>query len=126
MRRWRLLAHLVLAVALVLFACTPPALVLQREALRYFQKARGVEQQASGHARSHAALCREAAAAAEEAAHAGYPEASPEAKTRHREMLRDCRGVADPGGAGGDLPLDGAAPAPPDGGADDGGPPHVG
>jgi hypothetical protein len=120
MRRW--LAHLVLAVALVLFACTPPALVLQREALRYFQKARGVEQQASGHARSHAALCREAAAAAEEAAHAGYPEASSEAKTRHREMLRDCQGVTLPMS----VPTLDSAPAPPDGGTDDGGPPHVG
>lgn len=97
---------LFLLLPLSYFACTAPALVQQREALRLVTAAREVERQqgTSDHERHHARLCREAAVKADDEAHKSYPFLSAAAKAAAAAMQRDCAGLpavntADGGGA---------------------------
>lgn len=104
-------------------ACTARALLLQREAQAQLRSADALERSATGHLRTHATACREAAAAAESAAYAGYPEATPAALRARAEMRRDCAelpaspGVeSTPGSSSPDAGAAGSTPPPVDGG----------
>ena len=108
-------------------ACTPPALVLQREALSYYRRAQTTDARVlDAHERDHLALCLASVRRASDAALATHPDAPGQIKTLRTDMERDCAGVEKLGSAPqpdlrvtADLQL--ADMAAPDMGAHDGG-----
>ena len=117
-----------------LTGCTPAALILQREARSYVLQADELEARARGADRAAAHACHVAAADAEGAAYAGYPDVSPTAAQAAGRMRAACAvlrylsqdggGASSPPASVPDLgePARDQAPQPPA----DGGPQHVG
>ena len=82
---------LLAAGALVSLACTPAALLQQREAQKRLQEAHLVERRTTGAEQARATRCREAAARAELLARESYPALTPEARAAAQEMRSACR-----------------------------------
>lgn len=79
---------------LLLLSCTPPALVLQREAQMYYRRAKQTEGRTlDEHERDHLAFCLASVRRASDLALTTHPDINAEVEAARADVRRDCAGV---------------------------------